>query len=387
MSVILVTGQPGGGKTALTVDMIAHDEQFKGRPLFIMGIPDLAIEHQPCPPVTEWTELRKCPEDETKDLAYFTFPENALIVIDEAQRIYRPRPVGSKVPPEVAAFETHRHTGIDFILITQHAGLIDSNIRKLIGRHIHIRVTPLGRYRYEWTELGDPESVSSRDVAAKSRYVLPKRAFDLYKSSQLHTKIKTRMPWFVWLFLAAAMVSIGLGFYVYNRISGKITQADTTPKTLQGKPDKMSASAPGQTNAEFFAAINPRIKGLHHTAPKYDEVTKPVDAPWPSACMVRAAWKGKPEVCRCIDQQGNNYATTEAICRDFVNNGMFKDWGEKQQPQQTRTERPEARQAAQPTGSLPAPSAVQPAPILQAPTLQTTALPRVPDDSPWRFKG
>jgi len=135
MSVVIVTGQPGSGKTALTVDMIANDPQFKGRPLFVMGIPDLKVPHITCPPVDEWTEYRTSPEDPSLDLAYFTFPENALVVIDEAQRVYRPRPTGTRVPPEVAAFETHRHLGVDFILLTQHPGLIDSNIRKLVGRH------------------------------------------------------------------------------------------------------------------------------------------------------------------------------------------------------------------------------------------------------------
>ena len=389
MSVILITGQPGGGKTALCVDMLAHDEQFKGRPLFVMGIPELTLDHSVCPPGNEWTELRPCPEDESKDLAYFTFPENALVVIDEAQRIYRPRAVGSKVPPEVAAFETHRHTGIDFILLTQHAGLIDSNIRKLIGRHIHIRVTPLGRYKYQWTELGDPESTSSRDIAAKERYKLPARAFDLYKSSQKHTKIKTKMPWFVWVFGIAFLMSIALGFYTYQRITAKIEPKSKTETLAKDSPRSTTGQNDGvQSPSEYFASLSPRQQGLHHTAPRYDEITKPTDAPWPVGCIQRAAWRDKPAGCRCIDQQGNNYNTSDAQCRSIVKNGIFKDWGETAQPQRDTPQagRQEAVAAASIPNSTP-PQAQHAAPPAAPPVQPVVENPRpIPADSKWRYK-
>jgi len=321
MSVIIVTGQPGSGKTALTVDMLANDPQFKGRPIFAMGIPELKLPHIPCPPVDEWTEFRTDKDDPTLDLAYFTFPENALVVIDEAQRVYRPRPPGSKVPSEVAAFETHRHTGVDFILLTQHAGLLDSNIRKLVGRHIHIRVTPLGRYRYEWTELGDPESNSSRELAARSKYTLPKRAFDLYKSSELHTKIKVRMPAFVYIFAVALVSTIGLGWYAYTRVDSRVNPVASVEKKVSG--DTVKHEGKTQSLSSYLQDRQPRLAGLAHTAPVYDEVTKPVDAPYPTGCIATA------KRCRCTDQQGNDYVTTEAICRQIVEHGIFKDWGNK----------------------------------------------------------
>lgn len=405
MAVILITGQPGGGKTALCVDMLAHDSQFEGRPIFVMGIPELQLEHTPCPPVAEWTEFRQSPEDETINLAYFTFPENALVVIDEAQRVYRPRPVGSKVPPEVAAFETHRHTGVDFILLTQHAGLLDSNIRKLIGRHIHIRVTPLGRYKYEWTELGDPESASSRDIAAKEKYKLPARAFDLYKSSQKHTKIKVKMPWFVYLFGIAAVSALVLGYYAYSRVTDR-----TKPQSAQSTPShnqpgtKADSSKPEQLTAnDYVESLQPRIPGMHSTAPRYDELTKPNDAPWPMGCVISAKWRDRPETCRCIDQQGNRYTAPDSLCRSIVQNGIFKDW---QGPENERKQHEQTRQAAQPTGgavsaapalasapSNPHPAfpgmigAVQPAQPSAPAQPAPQNIPTVASDSPWRFQG
>lgn len=349
MSVILVTGQPGSGKTAHVVDMLAHDEQFAGRPVFVMGIPDLTLPVIPCPPVDQWTELRQSPEDVSLELAYFTFPENALVVIDEAQRVYRPRPVGSRVPPEVAAFETHRHLGIDFILLTQHAGLIDSNIRKLIGRHIHIRVTALARYRYEWTELGDPESASSRDLAARSKYVLPKRAFALYKSSELHTKIRNKIPIFVWVFIVATLLAIGLGIFAAYRVNERANGTKAPGAVSHGK---VTQPASVEVVKDYHEARKPRIAGLAHTAPVYDSVTEVTDAPFPAGCMlIRPTYEA--DRCRCIDQQGNNYATTDAMCRHIVRNGIFKDWGKVS----TDPAQPERAATA---GKLDKPSSVSP---------------------------
>jgi zona occludens toxin len=193
--ITLITGEPGNGKTALVVKMLT---EVNDRPVFVMGIRDLQIPHEPVPPISEWTEHRPVPEDPSLTEAWFTFPPNALIVIDEAQKVYRPRASGSKVPDIVAAFETHRHTGVDFWLITQAPGLIDSNIRKLIAKHIHIRANFMGRRRYEWVGVGDPESKQSREIARSENYAPPKEVFGLYKSAEAHTKVRHKIPFYVY---------------------------------------------------------------------------------------------------------------------------------------------------------------------------------------------
>lgn len=315
--ITVITGQPGSGKTALCVSMLSN---IQGRPIVVMGIDDLKIDHQPAPPVSEWVQWRKSPEDETLSLPYFLFPQNAVVVIDECQRVFRPRASGSKVPAEVQAFETHRHTGVDFILLTQHVGLVDPNIRKLVGKHIHVRVTPFGRYLYEWTELGDPESPSSRELAARSSYKLPKKFFDLYKSAELHTKVSRKMPAYVWLFGFVVVSAIGLAGYTYTRVKDRINPQPIAGKTLN-QPTGTSAPGPTpQTASQLVASYTPRLEGLHHTAPAYDGITKPVDAPVPVGCLKTAT------KCRCVDQQGNNYATTSAVCESFIRDGMFIAW-------------------------------------------------------------
>ncbi|HJW26495.1 MAG TPA: zonular occludens toxin domain-containing protein [Rhodocyclaceae bacterium] len=342
MSLILVTGNTGMGKTALIVDWLAHGDRFKGRPLFVMGVPELTIDHVPCPPVDEWTEQRPSPEDPKLMLPYFTFPPNSVIWIDECQRVYRPRSSASKVPDYVAAFETHRHTGVDFILSTQHPTFMDAHARKLVQLHYHIHQSAIKRELLYWERPGggDVDSKTDRQLAERSDYQPPKRAFGLYKSADTHTKIRRKIPKaVVMLGLALTFAVSAASFTVYrlnHRLNGgDQSAAESVPaQVMNGQvkaaDSKKSQAQPVKTAGQYVAEMQPRIPGLLHTAPRYDQVTQVTDAPWPS-CIERAAWRDKPAGCRCIDQQGNDYAMPVEQCRQIVAHGLFKDWGGKDQ--------------------------------------------------------
>lgn len=238
------------GKTSLAVSMML--EELNNRPLFVMGVTDLKIEHSKCPPVAEWTEIRRDVDDPSLHLPYFTFPQHSVIMVDESQRIFRPRSSGSKVPNEVAAFETHRHTGVDFWLITQHPNLIDSNIRRLVGRHIHIRQTALGRYLYEWPECGDPDTKTSRDIASSRRYQPPKKTFDLYKSAEAHIKQKFRWNNAV-IILALCGISFSvMSYYLYGNVSKRIAK----PVAIE-EPKEQGAHASSPAVSDRHGTIEP----------------------------------------------------------------------------------------------------------------------------------
>jgi hypothetical protein len=223
--ITIITGVPGMGKTALLVQMLlANDKASNARPVFVMGIPDLKIEHVKAPPVQEWTEQRPDPDDPTLMLDYFTFPPNSYLILDEAQRVYRPRSAGTKVPPYVAALETHRHTGLDIILLTQKPNLVNVNVRHLCGRHIHIRDTILGRKLYEWPEYNDTDNKANLEAAAKRAFKPPKESFKYYKSSEMHTKQARRFHQ-VWIYLALAVVFMGyMGYRAFTSISGRMSE-------------------------------------------------------------------------------------------------------------------------------------------------------------------
>lgn len=321
--ITLITGIPGSGKTSW---LVAWLMQQTGRPIFVDGIPELKLPHEPCPPLPEWTHERPDPSSASGKKLCFSFPPNSVICIDEAQRVYRPRPVGSKVPPEVAAFETHRHEGLDFFLLTQNPTLIDANVRKLVGRHIHFRATWAGRYMHEWNECADVESSTARNLAATTRYKLPKEAFGQYKSAELHTKHKARIPMVAYVFAGALVALAGAAWHLYGRFQQIAAPASPTVpgKASQGQGGPVSTGGITRltTAAEYVEHYRPRIAELPHTAPAYDEVTKPADAPVPVGCI-----DSKRTGCLCYDQQGTHYHTSQEMCRQIMaNNGLWIPW-------------------------------------------------------------
>lgn len=250
--ITIITGVPGMGKTALCVKMMMDELEKGDRPFFVMGIPDLKLDHSPVPPVEEWTEKRPDKDDPKILLDYYTFPKNSIIIIDEAQRVFRPRASSSKVPAHVAAQETHRHTGVDFWLLTQKPNLIDVNIRELTGRHIHLKKTIMGGYLYEWPEYQDVNSKANLAMAIKRRYTPPKESFQFYKSSELHTKQPTRFHQ-IYLVLALAILFIGFfGYRLYNGLYQKIKN---------------------DTPAELLTEIDPEIKKAIDDEPQSKQTT------------------------------------------------------------------------------------------------------------------
>lgn len=330
--VTLITGLPGSGKTALVVKMLTT---IKDRPIFVMGIPDLKLPHFETPPVDQWVELRNDPDDPSLQLPYFTFPPNSIVVLDEAQRVYRPRPVSSKVPEIVAAFETRRHTGVDFVLLTQDATFIDSNVRKLTARHIHIHVTSFGRYKLEWQGVGEPREASSRDLAQRERYQPDKKVFDLYTSAVLHTKPVVKRPLLVYAFVPMLAAIIIGGFYVKHRINERMTTTSTATKgeitTTGNKQEKTGKST--LTANEYISQYQPRIASLPHTAPAYDQVTQVTVAPEPIGC-----YDSERTGCKCFTQQGTPYETTQPVCRQILAHGLWMPWKQSDKNQREKVE-------------------------------------------------
>ncbi|WP_018076746.1 zonular occludens toxin domain-containing protein [Thiobacillus denitrificans] len=319
--ITLITGIPGRGKTALLVSMLMEYEKKAERPLFVMGVPSLKIEHIVAPPVTEWTEMRPSPEDSTLELAYFTFPPNSILIVDECQRVYRPRASASKVPPYVAALETHRHTGLDIILLTQKPKLIDTNVRELVGRHIHIRDGLLGRYLYEWPHIADGESRLDRADAAKRKFSPPKEAFSKYKSAEAHTKNKFRVnQLFIYAGLALALLA-----YQSTKVFGifdKYTSPDKTHAAVQegDLPPRSGAEArapsPARLSELTLARKMPLIEALtpsdpHNplSAPLYASATPPVVVPEIQGCIANT------KKCTCFTQQQTPLWIPDEQCR------------------------------------------------------------------------
>jgi hypothetical protein len=330
--ITLITGLPGNGKTLYaiqwTLSQASKPVEPGGppRPVFYSGITDVRIPG--------WVE---CDAEKWMDL-----PPGAIVLIDEVQRLMRPRIHGSKVPTFIAELETHRHRGVDLVLITQHPMLLDSNVRRLTGQHFHV-IRKFGTHAaniYEWGQVKENADKNRSDSQAVHSWAFPAALFGTYKSAEVHTH-KRRIPMKVWILLALPFLLGAIAWYTYNRLmnkpKGPVVDAFTGAIAASG----VSPSGQGAklTNVAYVQQFLPRVPGLAYTAPAYDEITKPITAPYPAAC-VRAGGStllpsglsgpSSSEVrCRCYTQQGTRIEVPRDLCESIVDGGFFVAW---QQP-------------------------------------------------------
>lgn len=320
--ITLITGSTGAGKTA---KVVFEMKAITDRPFFVMGIPELKLDHQPVPPVADWTRLVPHPDDPALKVPEFTFPANAIVVIDEAQHVYRPRPAGSKVPDIVAAFETHRHLGIDFWLLTQAPGLLDQNIRRLVKKHWHIHETPIGNKLLEWSQCRDPESKTDRADAIASPFKPPKSVFNLYKSAEVHTKLYRKLPLSLFVVVATVLIFAGLSFYLVGKVKAKL-HPPTPIEELQGEmkpisksPEKAITEAPSldQNPLQYVTNFTPRQIDYPESAPAYDAIRSVKSYPVVAGCVK------VDDRCQCYSQQGTHLDLSEQRCLDIMANKVF----------------------------------------------------------------
>lgn len=301
----LITGTPGAGKTLFAISTVKAKAEKENRPVYYSGIADLTLP---------WNEI-----DPEK---WFDCPANSIIVLDECQRLFRPRGNGSKVPDFVSELETHRHKGLDLVFITQHPMLIDSNVRRLVGKHFHVsRRFGMARSSiFEFESCKDQPLSKVSNATARLEWSYPKEAFTWYKSAEVHT-VKRRIPAKFFIVIFAIIALISAVWWFVDRWSAKVSGSDVAQ--VQGVKGSASNPVKLPDPYQYFKDQQPRIEGLAHTAPIYDKVTAPITAPVPSLCVASAS------KCQCFSQQATRLGMPDDMCRSIVANGYFKDWQEK----------------------------------------------------------
>lgn len=270
--ITLITGTPGQGKSVYAVWYEIRTALDTGRMVYYNGIPKLtlpAIQLNDAE-VQSWDELNPASEpyspDEHRTLK--NIQEGSLIVIDEAQRIFRPMGTGAAIPNSLAYLEYHRHHGLDFVLLTQHPKLVHVNVRALVGRHIHLRNGVLGRVSHEFGEwCENPQTKSARSSSLTRRNALPKAAFGLFESASIHVKTKKGVPIQFYILGFVFLVLPALGWYAYKSIMKKtekpvIEQASVkTVKTVNTvntvntvSPIPLLAAAPSVPRLEYYSS-------------------------------------------------------------------------------------------------------------------------------------
>ena len=296
--ITIITGTPGAGKTLYTIEKLlqplvgtsitytndAGEEVTAPRTIYT-NINGLLLDHE---------KIDGGDNQGLRDWHQWAKP-GAVIVFDEVQRHWQPRANGSKVPDDIQALETHRHMGVDFIIITQNVMLVDRNIHALAGRHLHVRriaSMPMAIV-YEWDHVS--RGLLYAKSLTKSPWRYSKKVFKLYKSAEVHTKQPRKIPGAVWFILAALLGTAVLGPTTYARLTDRINggkppeQGATTPASgIGAKPGApaVPASAPAAAPAPVAAASAPVFAGCISTR----------------------------ERCECFDTQGQKMSVDVASC-------------------------------------------------------------------------
>lgn len=332
--IFLITGGMGAGKTVNALKAVRDLQLASGRPVCYTNRIELlgpALEFG-------WKEI------DIKD--WEQEPDGTIFLVDECHKDFPVRGGVSRPPAYIQNLAEHRHKGYDFFLVTQHPKNLDSFIRRLIGNpgwHKHYKRragAPLASC-LKWDSVYERcEAPNSGDSAEVTNVAYPKEVYTWYKSASIHTA-KFKIPKAFFMFaggIVAVAVLLGLAYYKIRSSSdvpvhsvksdekgGGILDGIMKATGKQGEQHSSGSSGRGDrsepmTVAEYVQSHHPRITGLPHTAPRYDELTKPKQVPYPAACMQMG------ERCDCFTQQATPMQVPAAVCKQIVKGGLFLDF-------------------------------------------------------------
>lgn len=322
--IYLTTGANGAGKTLLTLKDVREQQPKENRLVFYHGFDmDEAKASE-----FGW---QKFDPKKWQDL-----PDGSICIMDECQNEFPVRRSGAEVPDYVNAIAQHRRRrGFDFWLICPHPSLLDLFIRRLIDKpswHRHLKRT-FGADMVSVLKFSAPDLKCEEPGAGRRGEIgmrpYPKDVYSWYKSASLHTG-KKKIPRAVYVLVAAAVI-VPVGFYyAFYKVKSNVTKHVEQTEVAQGAP----VSKPALTSEEKLVKVSaddyltlrkPRIPDFPHTAPAYDAITTPAQAPYPAACVHMA------KVCKCYTQQGTLLAVSGEVCLQIVQYGFFVDWQQDRQ--------------------------------------------------------
>ena len=314
--IYLSTGGNGAGKTLFTLKDVREQQLKENRPVYFHGFTPKQI-------LLDWGWQEFDPK-KWQDL-----PDGSICVMDECQNEF-PHKIQGELPEYInAVAQFRRKRGFDFWMITPHPSLINVNIRRLIEApswHRHFKRTfgadMVSELRFNFAETAcEKPGAGARGVVSMRAF--PKEVYDWYESASLHTG-KKKVPWRVWMVLACALLVPTFGYLAITGVYKNVTKE--RPQTIAASaapgPGRAAVGAEGRvlTAAEYVDARVPRIPGFPHSAPVYDSVTQPVEAPYPAACVVM---RGE---CKCYTQQATLLYMPEGLCKHIVERGFFVDF-------------------------------------------------------------
>lgn len=333
--IVLITGKPGAGKTAHMVHMMLHDPIFKNengelRKVFT-NIKGLELPHIEVSSIqseqAESTDEKLSFHDVHK---WIKQSENlgSIIIIDEVQDVYPSRGNGSKVPENVSWLNTHRHLGIDIFVLTQDPKDIDSRLRNLVNKHLHIAKNKLGmRTLLEWKYCANNPIVQAKDAFAKV-HKIDDNVKNLYKSAEIHTVNTTKVSKWVYAIpvLLVAFPALFYLSYVLLKNGGRlkpekqemsIVQAASQP-AVSNFDNIQSAMQYEQQKSLKPSDFVPTLAERPESKPIYDGIRQVKHLENIAGCM-----KGGKTGCTCYSHQATPLREiSKAMCLDYATNGL-----------------------------------------------------------------
>lgn len=359
---VLRTGLQGNGKTLNTIKEVDAKAAKDGRVVYYHNIRGFNPDHEALQ--AEWLEF-----DDPH--LWHELPQNAMIVIDEAQTFFRVRPPTSPVPAYASALETMRHRGHELHCITQNPGLIDVHFRKLCNSHIHYVRGHKGKVVKRWEFERVNMDVEKRNVFSdgeSTRVLLDKTYFGVYESvaqgSEHHMKFKPPRAMFILLACVLFIAFFGYKFY-QNRLIPQDTPAPEPVQVNNAQPSGsflQSGSKKIVTREEYIEARVPRFSDVPSSAPLYDDLAAPVTYPKLYCLSTRdpdLVARRPPDTvqdgvsCQCYTQQATKYHTTFDFCISAATDGYFDHAKPDRQHQENQYAATHQQQQMQPQPTEP----------------------------------
>lgn len=335
MPITLVTGAPGHGKTQYAVDVANTRAAEESRQVFYCGIDGITVPGwAPFDPTLT--------THHTDGDRYQGVPDGAILIIDEAWKIYPQRKGTEEAPPHERILSTHRHAGYDIYLVTQHPKDVPAYARRRVEEHRHLKRKLKKNIAicYVWSEgvLGEIEegTVKNASKGTKEMYKYKPEVWAMYKSATINTVKSGKFHYKHLAFPVAIVFLLGVVWYVIDTFAG-------VGETYEQAQEKESALIPAvfkergkeKSPLEWIEARLPRVEELPYSAPVYDAVNEPQSFPRLQCVQFGTTMREVKSkvayiysypsggVCKCFTQQGSHIDVDRQTCMQVVRYGYF----------------------------------------------------------------
>ncbi|MDP1595171.1 MAG: zonular occludens toxin domain-containing protein [Gallionella sp.] len=314
MSITLISGSLGTGKTALAVKLLSEHSFYPDNSV-VVGVREWqgGGAYYPLKSMQDATVNQLMIDDIGK------LP-GTVYLVDEAKKIWPSRIAGKTVPPFIDShLAESRSIAQDWIITCQSPTQIDVALRRLVGRHIHLVKTPLG---IKYSEAGEirEDLKFSRDESRK--YSFPVESLKLYKSddgvSDLQKK-GLKLPKRLFFLITLLLVLFGTIYYYMTQSKMLGFGSDTEISATEKTPEKSfmgsavaSTPKPPPDNTRLPLNQAPDIYYYLPKDPAFPEIAK---APRiPTSCL-----SSKANGCVCYDQYLQRInGFPEKRCKDII---------------------------------------------------------------------